>query len=126
MAAKKTKKKTKNSPVRRTPRARKESPASKARPASKPGRWSSRVTRSSDALDLESGVFKLKSPLAVARSLKKSAERSGRRKSTPFRSAMSMLNFEINRGGRNLTPERQRVLNAAKQELRKLFKRPDL
>ncbi|HEY2534894.1 MAG TPA: DUF3175 domain-containing protein [Xanthobacteraceae bacterium] len=87
-------------------------------------RWSSKVTKTSNALDLESGVFKLKSPGALARSLKKSAERSSRRKSTPFRSAMSMLNFEINRGGKNLSPERKRVLNAAKQELRKLFRRP--
>ncbi|HMH30680.1 MAG TPA: DUF3175 domain-containing protein [Steroidobacteraceae bacterium] len=87
-------------------------------------RWSSRVTKTSNALDLESGVFKLKSPRALARSLKKSSERSSRRKSTPFRSAMSMLNFEINRGGRNLSPEQTRVLNAAKLELRKLFGRP--
>jgi hypothetical protein len=87
-------------------------------------RWSSKVTETSDALDLESGVFKLKSPRALARSLKKSSERSTRRKSTPLRSAMSMLNFEINRGGRNLSPERKRVLNAAKQELRTLFRRP--
>jgi hypothetical protein len=87
-------------------------------------RWSSKVTKTSNALELESGVFKLKSPRALARSLKKSSERSTRRKSTPFRSAMSMLNFEINRGGRNLSPERKRTLNAAKQELRKLFGRP--
>jgi hypothetical protein len=70
------------------------------------------------------GVFKLKSPRAIALSLKKSSERSHRRKSTPFRSAISMLNFEINRGGRNLSAERKHVLNAAKQELRKLFGRP--
>lgn len=75
-------------------------------------------------MDLQSGVFKLKSPRALARSLKRSAERSSRRKSTPFRSAMSMLNFEINRGGKNLSLERKRVLNAAKLELRKLFGRP--
>jgi hypothetical protein len=87
-------------------------------------RWSSRVTKTSDALDLKSGVFKLKNPRAVARSLKESSERSSRLKSTPFRSAMSMLNFEINRGGRNLSAERKRVLNDAKQELRRLFKRP--
>jgi hypothetical protein len=86
--------------------------------------WSSQVTKTSDALDLKSGVFRLKSSRAIARSLKKSAERSSRRKSTPFRSAMSMLNFEINRGGRNLSPEVKRVLNAAKQDLRKLFGRP--
>ena len=77
----------------------------------------------SDAMDLEAGVFKLKSPSAVARSLKRSAEASHRRKSTPFRSAMSMLNFEINRGGRNLSTERRAVLEKAKQELRALFGR---
>jgi hypothetical protein len=86
--------------------------------------WSSQVTKTSDALDLKSGVFRLKSSRAIARSLKKSAERSSRRKSTPFRSAMSMLNFEINRGGRNLSAERKHVLNEAKQALRKLFGRP--
>jgi hypothetical protein len=99
-------------------------PSSHARGAAKTKRWSSQVTKKSDALDLQPGVFKLKSPRAVARSLKKSSEQSHRRKSTPFRSAMSMLNFEINRGGRNLTPERKRVLNEAKQELRRLFGRP--
>lgn len=97
-------------------------PATRARGSAK--RWSSKVTRTSNALDLQSGVFKLKSPRALARSLKRSAERSSRRKSTPFRSAMSMLNFEINRGGKNLSLERKRVLNAAKLELRKLFGRP--
>jgi hypothetical protein len=79
---------------------------------------------SSDAMDLKSGVFKLKQPRAIAQSLKRSAEASHRRKSSPFRSAMSMLNFEINRGGKNLGLERKRVLNQAKQELRNLFGRP--
>jgi hypothetical protein len=78
----------------------------------------------SDAMDLQAGVFKLRSATAVARSLKRSSEASHRRKATPFRSAMSMLNFEINRAGRNLSPARLRVLNQAKQELRKLFGRP--
>ena len=77
----------------------------------------------SDAMDLQTGVFKLKSARAIANSLKKSSEASTRRKSTPFRSAMSMLNFEINRGGKNLSAERLRVLNAAKVELRKVFHR---
>lgn len=75
-------------------------------------------------MDLKSGVFKLKQPRAIAQSLKRSAEASHWRKSSPFRSAMSMLNFEINRGGKNLGLERKRVLNQAKQELRKLFGRP--
>jgi hypothetical protein len=86
-------------------------------------KWSAGVMRRSDALDLESGVFKARSAKQVALSLKRSAEASGRRKSTPFRSAMSMLNFEINRGGRGLSAERRRVLNQAKVELRKVFHR---
>jgi Protein of unknown function (DUF3175) len=77
----------------------------------------------SDAMDLRAGVFKLKSARAIARSLKKSSEVSHRRKSSPFRSAMSMLNFEINRAGKNLSAERVRVLNQAKIELRKAFGR---
>jgi hypothetical protein len=99
-----------------------------AKPATQPGRkassrWSAAVTRRSNALDLESGVFKKRSARQVALSLKKSAEASKRRKATPFRSAMSMLNFEINRGGKNLTAERKRVLTNAKAELRRLFHR---
>ena len=77
----------------------------------------------SDAMDLRAGVFKLKSARAIARSLKKSAEASHRRKSSPFRSSMSMLNFEINRAGKHLSAERIRVLNQAKVELRKAFGR---
>jgi hypothetical protein len=80
--------------------------------------------RKSDAMDLRAGVFKLKSARAIANSLKRSSEASHRRKSSPFRSAMSMLNFEINRAGRNLSQERIQVLNRAKEELRKAFGRP--
>jgi hypothetical protein len=87
-------------------------------------KWSAEVMEKSDAMDLETGVFKLKSARAVALSLKKSSESSHRRKSTPFRSAMSMLNFEINRGGKNLSQARVRVLQNAKNELRKLYGRP--
>jgi len=87
-------------------------------------KWSQQVTERSDAMDLRSGVFKLKSARAIARSLKRSAEASTRRKAAPFRSAMSMLNFEINRAGRNLSRERLEVLNRAKDELRKAFGRP--
>jgi Protein of unknown function (DUF3175) len=87
-------------------------------------KWSAKVMEKSDAMDLEAGVFKLRSARAVALSLKKSSEASHRRKSTPFRSAMSMLNFEINRGGKNLSPARARVLQNAKNELRKLYGRP--
>jgi hypothetical protein len=86
-------------------------------------KWSASVMRTSDAMDLESGVFKKRSARQVALSLKRSAEASHRRKSAPFRSAMSMLNFEINRGGKNLSPARKRVLEQTKKELRKAFGR---
>lgn len=79
--------------------------------------------QTSDALDLERGVFTRSSPRAIALSLKRSAEASRRRKAEPFRSAMSMLNFHINRAGRSLTPERRRVLAKAKLELRAVFGR---
>ena len=84
-------------------------------------RWSQQVTETSNALDLEGGVFCLDDPRRIARSLKYSAERSQRRKSDPFRSAMSMLSFYINRAGSNLSPERRAILEAAKDELRNLF-----
>jgi len=84
-------------------------------------RWSQRVTETSNALDLEEGVFSLDDPRRIARSLKRSAERSNRRKSDPFRSAMSMLNFYINRAGSNLSKERLARLEAAKVELRALY-----
>jgi hypothetical protein len=79
--------------------------------------------RTSDALDLETGVFRRRSPRAIAASLQRSALQSRRRKAEPFRSAMSMLNFHINRSGRGLTPERRDVLERAKVELRRLFGR---
>ena len=89
-------------------------------------RWSQRVTRTSDALDLEHGVFSQSDPRGIARSLKRSAERSHARKSAPFRSAMSMLNFYVNRGGRNLTAAQRKVLEKAKDELRDLYgKKPE-
>lgn len=87
-------------------------------------KWSQKVMAKSDAMDLRAGVFKLESARAIASSLKKSSEASHRRKSSPFRSAMSMLNFEINRAGKNLSEERIRTLNRAKMELRKAFGRP--
>jgi hypothetical protein len=83
-------------------------------------KWSGRVTRTSNALDLDAGVFKLGAK-EMARSLKRSAERSTRRKSSPFRSAMSMLVFYENRAGKNLPAKRKQTLRAAKQELRKLY-----
>jgi hypothetical protein len=87
-------------------------------------RWSQRVTQTSDALDLDHGVFTFSSPRRIALSLKRSAERSRRRKASPFQSAMSMLNFYINRAGRGLPAQRKRVLMQAKDELRRLYKRP--
>src|SRR5258708_6687610 len=84
-------------------------------------RWSARVTRSSNALDLEKSVFRKSDPKAIARSLKRSAERSSRRKSSSYRSAMSMLVFYINRAGDNLGARQRRVLERAKDELRAQF-----
>jgi hypothetical protein len=91
--------------------------------AGRDDKWSGRVTRESDALDLEEGVFTWKDPRRIALSLKRSAEASRRRKSPPFRSAMSMLVFYINRAGSNLDPQQRTVLEAAKIELRKLYGR---
>jgi len=87
-------------------------------------RWSQAVTEHSDALDLKQDVFADRDPKAIARSLKRSAEASHRRKSEPYRSAMSMLTFYINRAGANLEPGQRKVLEAAKGELRELFHRP--
>jgi hypothetical protein len=100
-------------------------PASKKirTPRKKTRRWSQRVTDTSDALNLDRGVFSLKDPSAIARSLKRSADRSRRRKAEPFRSAMSMLNFYINRAGRKLPQSRRARLERAKEELRRLYHR---
>ena len=83
--------------------------------------WSQRVTRESNALDLDKGVFNLRDPKKIAASLKRSAERSRRRKATPYRSALSMLVFYMNRAGKNLPASRKRQLESAKGELKKLF-----
>jgi hypothetical protein len=85
--------------------------------------WSGDVTRHSNALDLDAGVFTWDDPAKIARSLKRSAEASDRRKADPFRSAMSMLTFYINRAGKDLSEERRKVLGQAKDELRKAFGR---
>lgn len=87
-------------------------------------RWSQRVTERSDALDLDPGVFARTDPRSIARSLKRSAERSRRRKTDPYRSAMSMLTFYMNRAGKTLSAAKRRRLETAKDELRKLYKRP--
>jgi Protein of unknown function (DUF3175) len=96
--------------------------------AQKPGRnatryWSGRVTRESRALDLAAGVFTWEDPKRIAASLKRSAETSHRRKAEPYRSALSMLIFYINRAGKNLPARRRRTLEQAKVELRKQFGR---
>lgn len=93
-------------------------------PHRKPARkWSAGVMQKSDALDLEPKIFKSDSAEKIARSLKRSAERSKRKKGTPFQSAMSMLNFYINRGGKNLSAGKKRTLETAKNKLRRLFGR---
>jgi hypothetical protein len=118
MAVKRAKPVAKKAPTKRASAKRGAKTAS--------GKWSAGVSQRSDAMDLEVGVFKKRSAHQIALSLKRSVEQSGRRKSPPFRSAMSMLNFEINRAGKSLPAERLRILNQAKVELRKVFHRqPD-
>ena len=108
-------------PRPKTPRGR---PAARHKTGGAKGhRWSARVTKQSNALDLERSVFKSGDPHRIALSLKRSAERSKRRKAAPYRSAMSMLTFYINRAGKNLPKEKLRVLENAKGELRKVFGR---
>ena len=109
--------------MQRGPHPAKRKTAARSAPTRTPQKWSAAVTRGSNALDLEPGVFARSSPRAVALSLKRSAERSRRRKSEPYRSAMSMLTFYINRAGRNLPRARLEVLERAKGELRKAFGR---
>jgi hypothetical protein len=101
--------------------ARRAKPATTRRPATR--RWSRGVMERSDALDLQPDVFTKRDPRAIALSLRRSAERSTRQKSEPYRSAMSMLTFYINRAGRNLPAARRRVLERAKEELRRLYGR---
>ena len=93
----------------------------KTRKAPTKKRWSQHVTKTSNALDLDTGVFTWSQPKRIAASLKRSAERSKRRKAAPFQSAMSMLNFYINRAGGGLTAKQKRTLTQAKVELRRLF-----
>ena len=89
----------------------------------KDSKWSQRVTEKRNALDLEKNVFTWEDPRRIAHSLKRSAERSKRRKGTPLQSAMSMLNFYINRAGKDLDAGQLKVLNEAKDELRSLFRK---
>jgi len=102
---------------------RKAAPKSKRTAKSKGRYWSDEATRTSNALDLESKVFTLGSPRAIAASLKRSAERSERRKARPYQSAMSMLTFYLNRAGKGLPKQQRTILEQAKQELRKAFGR---
>ena len=87
-------------------------------------RWSHHVTETSHALELDQGVFTLDDPKAIAKSLQRSAERSHSRKADPFRSALSMISFFINRAGTRLSKRRLRILESAKDELRSLYGRP--
>ena len=104
--------------------AEKSARRSSRKPSRRGGRrWSARVTRESDALDLDRSVFTERDPKRIAASLKRSAERSRRRKADPYRSALSMLTFYINRAGKNLPVSRRRTLQRAKAELRKQFGR---
>jgi hypothetical protein len=106
---------------RSAPKSAAKSPHRSRRKTSR--RWSARVTHESDALDLDRGVFTRRDPKEIAASLKRSAERSRRRKADPYRSALSMLTFYINRAGKNLPASRRKTLQRAKGELRKQFGR---
>jgi hypothetical protein len=121
---------SRNATARKTARkgktpARKASPARRKSAAKKPSpkRWSQRVTQESDALDLKHGVFKLRDPKRIAASLKRSAERSSRRKTGAYRSALSMLTFYINRAGKTLPKTQRDRLQRAKDELKRAFGR---
>ena len=96
----------------------------KATRRSRRKRWSQEVTRHSNALDLEGGVFSKRDPQSIARSLKRSAEHSRRRKSDPYRSAMSMITFYVNRAGKQLPKAKRARLDRAKDELRRLYRKP--
>jgi hypothetical protein len=93
----------------------------KKKPAAGKKKWSARVTRTSDALDIAGGTFAKDDPKAIAHELERDAEKSTRRKSSPYRSAMSMLTFYINRAGKNLPAARKKILEDAKQVLREEF-----
>jgi hypothetical protein len=117
---------TSNSGKRKTTRQKhaRAKPEPKQRASrSNPKRWSHRVMETSDAMDIEHEIFKEGSAQEIADSLKKSSTRSNRRKGTPFQSAMSMLNFYINRAGRNLPKSRRTILDNAKKRLREAFGR---
>ena len=116
---------SKNSTTYKKPAHKKTARKKTAKKAAPKKKWSRRVMQTSDALDLQSGVFKSKDPKKIASSLKRSAEKSKRRKGTPYQSAMSMLNFYINRAGKHLSAREKQPLEKAKHELRKLYGRED-
>ena len=103
----------------------KKSSTKKAAKKSAPKKWSKKVTETSDAMDLEKDAFKQKDPKKIAASVKRSAEKSKRKKAGPFQSAMSMINFYENRGGKNISSTQKKVLDKSKNELRKLFGREE-
>lgn len=123
---------SKTSTAKRAPRTRARKATANNAPTTRPERapakkpvnkWSAAVMEHSDALDLQNDVFKLKNPKAIAESLKKSADASKRKKGTPYQSAMSMLNFYINRAGKNLPAAQHKVLEKAKTALREVYGR---
>jgi hypothetical protein len=125
-AKKSTAKKVAKSTATKKTATRKAGGGKAAHPAKETvNRWSKHVMETSDAMDLQRDIFKSKSPRKIALSLKRSAEQSHRRKAEPFQSAMSMLNFYINRGGKNLSASQTKILERAKDELRKAFGREE-
>ena len=121
MARKAAASKRRAGPARKSNIRRRKPDSSRRTATASRRRWSQEVTEHSDALTLEGGIFTSKDPRRIAASLKRSAERSNRRKSDPFRSALSMLTFYINRAGKNLPPARKKTLMQAKEELRNQF-----
>ena len=111
--------------IRRTATRKRSSSTPRKNTSTQKRKWSRNVAKHSNALDLEGGVFKKKDPKKIAQSLKRSAEHSKRKKSGPYQSAMSMLNFYINRAGKGLSKKQKEPLQKAKGELRKLFHREE-
>jgi hypothetical protein len=120
-AMRKTARRDSSKTARKAGPARRKAAARKASAKASPKRWSQRVTQQSDALDLKRGVFTLRDPKRIAASLKRSAERSSRRKSGAYRSALSMLTFYINRAGKTLPKTQRDRLQRAKGELKRVF-----
>ena len=105
--------------------APKKSSTKKAAKKASPKKWSKKVSETSNAMDLEKDIFKQKDPKKIAASVKRSAEKSKRKKAGPFQSAMSMINFYENRGGKNVPASKKKVLDTSKNELRKLYGREE-